>query len=65
MNNSNLIDINSTLDLIKLKFYNEWLYTAHIYDEGDSDFHKQLTAEVVKSYIDPLQLQKDANISLK
>lgn len=62
MNNSNLIDINSTLDLIKLKFYNEWLYTAHIYDEGDSDFHKQLTAEVVKSYIDPLQLQKDANI---
>ena len=62
MNNSNLIDINSTLDLIKLKFYNEWLYTAHIYDEGDSDFHKQLTAEVVKSYIDPLQLKKDANI---
>ncbi len=28
-----MIDINNTLDLIKLKFYNEWLYTAHIYDE--------------------------------
>lgn len=58
----NLIDINTTLDLVKLKFYNEWLYTAHIYDEGDSPFHKQLTSEVVTSYIDPLNLAKDAKI---
>ena len=58
----NLIDINVTLDLVKLKFYNEWLYTAHIYDEGDSPFHKQLTAEVVTSYVDPLNLAKDAKI---
>jgi SAM-dependent methyltransferase len=56
------IDINNTLDLVKLKFYNEWLYTAHIYDEGDSQFHKQLTEEVVKAYIDPLNLAKDAVI---
>ena len=36
-----MIDINNTLDLIKLKFYNEYLYQAHIYEEGDSQFHKQ------------------------
>jgi len=58
----NLIDINQTLDLIKLKFYNEWLYTAHIYDEGDSQFHKELTKNVVNTYIDPLDLPKDAKI---
>jgi len=57
-----LIDINTTLDLIKLKFYNEWLYTAHIYDEGDSQFHKDLTAQVVKQYIDPLNIPKNAKI---
>ena len=55
-------DINNTLDLVKLKFYNEWLYTAHIYDEGDSQFHQQLTSYVVEKYIDPLALPKDANI---
>lgn len=59
---NNLIDINSTLDLIKLKFYNEWLYTAHIYDEGDSQFHRQLTKQVVETYVDPLNLPKDAHI---
>lgn len=57
-----MIDINTTLDLIKLKFYNEWLYTAHIYDEGDSQFHKELTTQVVTTYIDPLNLPKDAKI---
>ncbi len=59
---NNLIDINATLDLIKLKFYNEWLYTAHIYDEGDSEFHRQLTKQVVETYIDPMNLPKDAHI---
>jgi len=58
----NLIDINQTLDLIKLKFYNEWLYTAHIHDEGDSAFHKHLTKQVVETYVDPLNLAKDAHI---
>lgn len=58
----NLIDINATLDLIKLKFYNEWLYTAHIYDEGDSELHKNITGQVVEKYIDPLNLPKDAKI---
>lgn len=57
-----MIDINTTLDLVKLKFYNEWLYTAHIYDEGDSQFHKELTSQVVKTYVDPLNIAKDAKI---
>lgn len=58
----NLIDINNTLDLIKLKFYNEWLYTAHLHDEGDSQFHKVLTKQVVETYVDPLELPKDSSI---
>ena len=57
-----LIDINQTLDLIKLKFYNEYLYTNHIYDEGDSKLHEGLTAKVVGKYIDPLNLAKNASI---
>lgn len=57
-----MIDINTTLDLVKLKLYNEWLYNAHIYDQGDSQFHKQLTTQVVETYIDPLNLPKDAKI---
>jgi SAM-dependent methyltransferase len=58
----NMIDINQTLDLVKLKFYNEWLYTAHIYDEGDGQLHQSITKEVVNKYIDPLNLPKDATI---
>jgi cyclopropane fatty-acyl-phospholipid synthase-like methyltransferase len=57
-----MIDINKTLDLVKLKFYNEWLYTAHLYDEGDSPMHKLLTEETVKKYIDPLNIPKNAKI---
>ena len=58
----NLVDINQTLDLVKLKFYNEWLYTAHIYDENDSQIHRDLTTQMVKEYIDPLNLPKNAKI---
>lgn len=57
-----MIDINNTLDLIKLKFYNEWLYTAHIYDEGNSQMHEKLTEQIVSQYIDPLNIPKDAII---
>lgn len=57
-----MIDINNTLDLVKLKFYNEWLYTAHIYDEGTSPMHESLTKEVIARYVDPLNLPKDATI---
>lgn len=55
-----MIDINNTLDLVKLKFYNEWLYTAHIYDEGASPMHETITQKVVENYIDPLNISKDA-----
>jgi SAM-dependent methyltransferase len=57
-----MIDINNTLDLVKLKLYNEWLYTAHIYDEGNSPMHENLTKEVVLKYIDPLEIPKNAKI---
>mgnify|MGYP000700623709 CR=1 FL=1 len=57
-----MIDINKTLDLIKLKFYNEYLYQAHIYAEGDSQMHQGLTEHVVKLYIDPLNLPKNSKI---
>ena len=57
-----MIDINNTLDLVKLKLYNEWIYTAHIYDEGNSPMHESLTKEVVQKYIDPLNLPNDYKI---
>lgn len=57
-----VIDINKTIDLVKIKLYNEYLYTAHLYDEGDSPFHKDLTESVVTTYIDPLNLPKDGLI---
>lgn len=57
-----MIDINQTIDIVKLRFYNDWLYNNHIYDEGDSQFHKELTAQVVKTYVDPIELPKDAHI---
>jgi len=59
---NNLLDINQNIDIVKLRFYNEWLYTSHLHDEGDSQFHKELTAQVVKTYVDPLELSKDAHI---
>lgn len=57
-----MIDAQKTIDLVKLRFYVDYLYQTHIYDEGESGFHKDLTAQVVKSYVDPLGLPKDANI---
>lgn len=57
-----MLDINKTLDLVKLKFFNEWLYTSHLYDEGETDLHKTMTEEMVKTYFDPLNLPKDSVI---
>ena len=57
-----MIDINQTIDIVKLRFYNDWLYNNHIYEEGDSQFHRQLTKQVVETYVDPLKLPKDAHI---
>ena len=57
-----MLDINKTLDLVKLKFFNEWLYTSHLYDEGETDLHKKINGEMVDAYFDTLGLPKDANV---
>ena len=57
-----MLDINTIFDPVKLKFYYEYLINQHVYDEGDSAYHKQLTGQVVQTYVDPLNLPKDANI---
>jgi SAM-dependent methyltransferase len=57
-----MIDAANTVDVVKLRFYNDWLYQAHIYDEGESGFHKDLTAQVITKYIDPLNIPKNAKI---
>lgn len=57
-----MIDINQVFDTVKLKFYYEWLVNCHIYDEGTSPMHERLTEDLVKKYIDPLNIPKDAKI---
>ena len=57
-----VIDIRNTIDLLKLRLYNEYLYTSHITAELDSEYHKQVTKDVVKKIIDPINLPKDAFI---
>jgi len=57
-----LVDINKTLDLVKLRMYNEWLYTAHVHAEGDSSMHETLTKQIVTQFVDPLEIPKDAAI---
>lgn len=56
-----MIDINKTLDIIKLKFYNEWIY-SHIYDDDETELHRKINSEVIKTYVDPLNLPKDSKI---
>lgn len=57
-----MIDAGKTVDLIKFKLYVDYLYQNHIYDEGESPFHKTITSHVVKTYFDPINLAKDAKI---
>lgn len=57
-----MIDAGKTIDLLKLRMYNEWLYNHHVYDEEESVLHKTITKEVVTHYIDPLELSKDSVI---
>jgi cyclopropane fatty-acyl-phospholipid synthase-like methyltransferase len=57
-----MIDITKVFDPIKIRFYQEWLYANHLYDEGDSNLHKSLTLEAVKTHVEPLSLPKDARI---
>lgn len=55
-------DASKTIDTLKIRFYTDYIYNVHIYDEGESQYHKQLTSEVVRQYIDPLNLPKNAKI---
>jgi len=57
-----MIDVNQVFDSLKLKFYYEYLVNCHIYAEGESQYHKDLTIKIVKEYIDPLNLPKNALI---
>jgi SAM-dependent methyltransferase len=57
-----IADASKTVDTLKLRFYTDYMYNCHIYAEGPSEYHKQLTGEVVKQYIDPLNLPKNARI---
>jgi SAM-dependent methyltransferase len=57
-----MIDAQKTVDTVKLRFYLDWMYNTHIYPEGESGFHKQLTTEVVGKYFDSLNLPKDSHV---
>jgi len=48
-------------DIVKLRFYYEYIL-GQVYDEGKSPFHKQVTEDVVKKFVDPLDLPLDAYI---
>lgn len=57
-----MIDVNYTVDLLKLKLYHDWIYSTHVYSEGQSTYHKGLTKNMIERYVDPLELKKDAKI---
>jgi len=57
-----MIDATQVLDLIKLRFYADYTLQAHVYDEGESGYHKELTKQVVEQVIDKMELKKDAKI---
>jgi len=46
---------------LKLKFYYEHVL-GQVYSEGDSPFHKNITQDVIKRFIDPLKLAKNSVI---
>lgn len=51
-----MIDTRQTIDLLKIRLYNDYINNTHIYAEGPSDYHKILTEKIVKDIIDPLNL---------
>jgi SAM-dependent methyltransferase len=57
-----MIDATQVLDLIKLRFYADYTLQAHVYDEGESGYHKDLTRQVVEQVIDKLELPKTSKI---
>lgn len=57
-----MLDVNKLIDVLKIKLYQEYIYSNHLYDEGDSPLHKTITSEAIKSHVDKLNLPKNANI---
>jgi SAM-dependent methyltransferase len=57
-----MIDATQVLDLVKLRFYADYTLQAHVYDEGESGYHKDLTRQVVEQVIDKLELPKASKI---
>lgn len=57
-----MIDATQVLDLVKLRFYADYTLQAHVYDEGESGYHKDLTRQVVEQVIDKLELPKTSKI---
>ena len=56
-----MIDINKTLDLVKLKFFNEWIYTVMSSDPSP-EFSKAIIEKAIEMHIDPLKIPKGAAI---
>jgi SAM-dependent methyltransferase len=57
-----MIDATQVIDLVKLRFYTDYCIQAHIYDELESQFHKDLTKQIVEQVIDKINIPKDAAI---
>lgn len=57
-----MIEAKEILDTLKIRFYYEWLVNNHVYAEGESGFHKEITGKVVTDYIDPLSLPTNAHV---
>lgn len=46
---------------LKLKFYYDHVLST-VYDEGESPIHKNVTADIITRFIDPLAIAKDSKI---
>lgn len=57
-----MLDTNKLIDTLKIKLYNNYLIQNHVYPEGESGYHKQITNQVVETFIDPMNLSKTARI---
>lgn len=57
-----MLDAQQTVDVLKLRFYVDWMYNNHVYDEGESGYHKDLTTQITEKIFDQLNIPKDAHI---
>lgn len=57
-----MLDVNKLIDVVKIKLYQEYIYSNHLYDEGDSPMHKTITLEAINSHVEKLNLPKNSAI---